>query len=664
MCRALREQGIDVLLATTDDGAGRDEQVGLKNGVEVVRFPVQAGSSFKYSRPFASWLHANVSGFDLVHIHAVFNHASIAAARACRKNGVPYVVRPLGTLDPWSMSQKPLRKKIFWHAGIRRLLSEAAAIHYTSAEEQKAVEQSLGLNHGRIVPLGVDSFLEGAPGGQSSLRAPASLLDSATFKQYVLVLSRLHPKKGLDVLIRAFLSLIAKDEFRDLRLVLAGTGEEAYVDSLKLAAKNHPSIVFVGWVGGDDKDALLRNASLLALPSYQENFGVCVLESLAVGTPVVVSPQVNLAKQVESAGAGWIADINELKLEQVLAEALRNHEERERRGAAGKRFAQDFTWPAVAAQLIEMYEAVVEGGASAKHGRDARATYTPTMLEDITPLILTFNESANIGRTLDQLTWAQDIVIVDSFSSDDTLEIASRYPQTRVFQRKFDDFASQCNFGLTETGIKTQWVLSLDSDYVLTSELIDELGALSVSENVAGLRASFTYCIYGRKLRSGIYPPVTVLFRKSKAIFRADGHAHRVSIDGELENLRAPILHDDRKPLSRWFEAQSRYTKLEAEKLADATPSELTWTDRIRRWRVIAPPGMLVYCLILRGGLLDGWAGFYYAFQRALAELMLSLYLLDHDLTGSAKSRHAQPTEGLSEHDGKLRAPQLGIRNP
>jgi glycosyltransferase involved in cell wall biosynthesis len=256
------------------------------------------------------------------------------------------------------------------------------------------------------------------------------------------------------------------------------------------------------------------------------------------------------------------------------------------------------------------------------------------LLDRITPLILTYNEAPNIGRTLEGLRWARDIVIVDSFSNDETLQIISRFPQVRVVQRKFYDFASQCNFGLAECGISTEWVLNLDADYVLTPELIEELRQIDPVEGLNGLRARFVYCIYGRNLRSGIYPPVTVLFRREKALFRQDGHAHRVVLQGRIDNLQSPILHDDRKSLKRWFQGQQRYTQLEAEKLLTAEKGTLGWTDRTRRFRIAAAPAMLFYCLFIRGGIFDGWPGFYYAFQRTLAELMLSLYLIDQDLRG------------------------------
>jgi glycosyltransferase involved in cell wall biosynthesis len=278
------------------------------------------------------------------------------------------------------------------------------------------------------------------------------------------------------------------------------------------------------------------------------------------------------------------------------------------------------------------------------------------MLDQITPLVLTYNEAANIGRTLEQLRWARDIVVVDSFSNDETLEIISSFPQARVYQREFDSHENQWNFGLKETAIESEWVLALDADYVLTEECSIELGALTLSDEISGYRAAFIYCIYGKRLRSGIYPPVTVLYRRSAGGYVLDGHTHKLKLKGRVENLRSPILHDDRKPLSRWFAAQSRYTKLEAEKLLSTAVANLSWTDRLRRWRLVAPPAMLFYCLLVRGGVFDGWAGFYYAFQRALAELMLSLYLIDSDLSGlgSHPAQRRNEPQAAKENDVPL----------
>jgi|SRR5687767_27032 len=252
------------------------------------------------------------------------------------------------------------------------------------------------------------------------------------------------------------------------------------------------------------------------------------------------------------------------------------------------------------------------------------------MLDRITPLILTYNEAPNIARTLDSLRWASEVVVVDSFSTDDTATIAASFPNVRVIQRAFDCHRNQWEFGLKQTGISTEWVLALDADYIVTTDLINEFENLKPSAQTTGYRASFIYCIAGKRLHSGIYPAVTVLYRAAVANYIQDGHTQRVSLDGEVEELRSPILHDDRKPLRRWFESQKRYTKLEAQKLRAAHPAELSSVDRLRRWPLIVPPLALFYCLIVRAGVFDGWAGFYYAFQRTVAELMLSLYLIEN----------------------------------
>jgi glycosyltransferase involved in cell wall biosynthesis len=246
------------------------------------------------------------------------------------------------------------------------------------------------------------------------------------------------------------------------------------------------------------------------------------------------------------------------------------------------------------------------------------------MLDQITPLILTYNEAPNIARGLGGLSWAKDIVVVDSFSDDETVQIASSFPNVRVVQRAFDCHRNQWEFGLNESGISTPWVLALDADYVVTDELIAELKTLQPASSTAGYQAKFIYCVNGKRLRSGIYPPVTVLYRREAATYVQDGHTQRVALAGAIEDLHAPMLHDDRKSFKRWFNSQAKYTELEAQKLRAADPGSLELTDRLRRWFILVPPALLFYCLIVRGGILDGWAGFYYAFQRAIAELMLS----------------------------------------
>lgn len=250
------------------------------------------------------------------------------------------------------------------------------------------------------------------------------------------------------------------------------------------------------------------------------------------------------------------------------------------------------------------------------------------MLDQVTPLILTFNEAPNIGRTLDRLAWARDVVVVDSYSNDDTLAIVSRYPNARVFQRKFDDHARQWNFGLTETAIASDWVLALDADYIVTENFLGEVRALVPEDDVAGYRVKFKYCIDGKPLRAAVYPPVAVLYRRKFAEYLRDGHTQRIRLNGRVVDLKNSIHHDDRKALQHWLHAQSRYMQLEADKLRGLRFYELAVQDKVRKLIFIAPVAMFFYCMIMKGNILDGRAGLFYALQRTVAESILSLYLL------------------------------------
>ena len=251
-------------------------------------------------------------------------------------------------------------------------------------------------------------------------------------------------------------------------------------------------------------------------------------------------------------------------------------------------------------------------------------------LDGVTPLIITYDESANIERTLAPLGWARRIVVVDSGSTDGTLEILGRDPRIVVHHRRFDTFAEQCNFGLGK--IETDWVLSLDADYELSPALVDELRSLWPAETCAGFRAAFVYRVHGRPLRGSLYPPRTVLYRVKSGQYANQGHGHRVSIAGEVAGLRAPIYHDDRKPLSRWLQSQLNYAAREAAHLRAMPRHEMSRADRVRAMGWPAPILVFLYVLLIKGALLDGPAGWYYAFQRLLAEVLLALELLDRRL--------------------------------
>lgn len=269
-------------------------------------------------------------------------------------------------------------------------------------------------------------------------------------------------------------------------------------------------------------------------------------------------------------------------------------------------------------------------------------------LEQITPILLTYNEAPNIARVLDQLSWARDIVVVDSGSSDGTSEILSSYPRVRRFHRAFDSHANQWNFAIESTNVSTEWVLALDADYVLSGALVLELAALQPDDAVAGYETRFDYCVFGKPIRSALYPPVTTLFRRSKGRYEQNGHTQRLVLKGTLGHLRAAIRHDDRKSLGHWLWAQDRYADLEAESLLARPRASLRPQDRLRMLAVVTPWLVPLFCLTVRRGFLDGWPGIYYALQRGVAEAIIAIKLihlrLDPDGSRDVRSRSGSKT--------------------
>jgi len=258
------------------------------------------------------------------------------------------------------------------------------------------------------------------------------------------------------------------------------------------------------------------------------------------------------------------------------------------------------------------------------------------VLEQITPVILTYNEEANIERTLSRLQWARNIVVVDSFSTDATLSVLARSGRVSLFQRAFDSHAQQWNFAIDATNLTTEWFLALDADYVLTDEIITELANLKPDPSTNGYSAGFRYCVAGVPLRGTLYPEVTILCRRGNAHYRQDGHTQRVAVQGSVATLASKVFHDDRKPLSRWLASQQHYARLEAEYLLANDKASLNLMDRVRRWGWISPILVFFYTLVAKGCLLDGWRGWFYVLQRTFAELLIALEIIDRRLATRA----------------------------
>jgi glycosyltransferase involved in cell wall biosynthesis len=358
LSRALSAKNVECLIASTD--ANGDDRLPIVHetqlqydSVPAIFFRRDWTQSFKYSRDFSRWLQSHVSDFDVVHVHAIFSHSSLAASQACRRHKVPYILRPIGSLAPWSMGHHRWRKRILWNLGVSSMISGASAVHYTSEEERKRSEESLGINKGIVIPLGVET----AEFKNKSLSGAFSKL-----RPYVLILSRMHPKKGIELILESFMNLKRDSEFRDWKLVLAGDGDPDYLAKLKsLAQEQDGDVVFAGWLDDDQKIDALQNAALFALTSHHENFGLAVMESLACGIPVLISRNVNTASDIETAQAGWVVNLDPASITNALREAALDAPGRKAKGLAGKEMvSRKFNWSNVADDLIRLYRRVAQ----------------------------------------------------------------------------------------------------------------------------------------------------------------------------------------------------------------------------------------------------------------------------------------------------------------
>ena len=363
-CRALAARGIDPVIATTNaDGDGvlpvPTGRATDYQGLETWFFP-RHGEAFKYSPMLARWLRACVHEFDLVHIHAVFSHSSVAAGRACRARRVPYIVRPLGSLDPWSLSRQAWKKRLLMSSAVGTLLSRAAGIHYTTEDERRLAQGVAGSAPSKVIPLGVDDAL-----------LAAEVMPATARQTRVLALCRLHPKKQLELLIQSFHDVSRAPGLAGWTLVIAGSGDAAYAEKLKQLAQKGPAaarITFHAWVEGEAKAKLLRESALFAAPSHQENFGLGALEALACGVPVILTPGVNIATDVAEASAGWLADATADGLGDVLRRAMLDQADRVRRSANARQFAQAYSWDRAAMALSQWYSDIIFAASPATEG--------------------------------------------------------------------------------------------------------------------------------------------------------------------------------------------------------------------------------------------------------------------------------------------------------
>ena len=357
LCRALAVRGNSVSVYTTnvDGDLNMDVPLGRAVGVEGVRvwyFPVSFPRRLYRSPALRSALMRDFAGFDVVHLHSIFLWPTYVAARLARAGGVPYVVSPRGMLIKDLFKRRSRWAKNLWiHAFERRTLQQASAIHFTSQLEANEVAKfGFNLPAGLIIPNGV-SVEEWGPDATGQSTAESVMGD------YLLFLGRINWKKGLDRLIRSL------EQIPNHRLVIAGHDDEGYRAELETIVAElgiEHRVRFTGSVSGVDKRTLLRGASVLILPSYSENMGNVVLEAMASGVPVVVTPEVGAAEIVRKYGCGRVVDGEPKSLARGITELMADARRRREMGEAGRRAAEtELSWGQVAALMEEFYWGVI-----------------------------------------------------------------------------------------------------------------------------------------------------------------------------------------------------------------------------------------------------------------------------------------------------------------
>jgi glycosyltransferase involved in cell wall biosynthesis len=360
LARSLSREGIQTHVATTDDNASETLPVPcgvpvVEDGVTYWYFPRQM-RFYTFSWPLSAWLARHVSEFDVVHIHALFSYATLPAAFWAHRRGVPYIVRPLGTLNEWGMkNRRPWVKKLSFRLLESKVLEHAALVHYTSEQERLEADKLRVTAPAMIMPNALPDTANVTAVGR--FRAQYAQLRG---RRVILFLARLTEKKGLDLLLRAFAKV--RQEVPDAALVVAGNGPEEFVRRLKAEATAlgiEEDVLWPGFLQADEKQAALSDADLFVLPSFSENFGIAAVEAMAAGLPVVVTDQVGIHREIALEQAGVVVPCDIAPLASALTRLLHDPALRQSMGENGKSLARrKYSSVTLTRKLIVVYNKI------------------------------------------------------------------------------------------------------------------------------------------------------------------------------------------------------------------------------------------------------------------------------------------------------------------
>lgn len=366
MVKVLRDRSIDVAIVTTNDNGETVLDVSTDGWVNYLDVPVRFFSKFSsrsrtvrefiFSSKLTQWLWHHIQEYDLIHIHGFFSYPTIIAMVIARIYGVPYVVGTHGLLCHWALQQSAMKKTIYLRLLGRANLDKSAGLHLNSCKEQVEADE-LNLHcPSFVIPHGLQPS-QIVSNANERLRSYYNL---PTDESIILFLSRLHPVKGLKYLIQALASLHGQR----FTFIVAGNGDESYEEQIRHDLQEYNlqnRTILTGFVEGELKQLLLQGADLFVLTSYSENFGLAVLEALAAGTPVLVTPGVALAAEVEKHALGYVVPQEVSAIAEALIQHLRLSAQQQAilRQKAYKFVLENYTWDKIAINLIEVYQAIL-----------------------------------------------------------------------------------------------------------------------------------------------------------------------------------------------------------------------------------------------------------------------------------------------------------------
>lgn len=354
----LRKNGLQVAVFTTLANGKTEHsfpagRLTMIDGVPVMFFKrlTKDHSHFSPALLRYLWRHIDETKEPLIiHIHAWWNLVSVLACILARLKKVPVVLSPRGTLSRYSFSNKHTSVKKWMHLLAGKKLLKNCYFHVTSKQEKQEIIHLIHPKRIKVIP--------------NFISFPEPLKLALTQKKHVLkllFLSRIEAKKGLEILLEGLAGISVP-----YQLTIAGTGEPEYIDFLQKIVAKRSMLAFVNWIGFQDHESkfrVLQEHDLLVLPSFNENFGNVVIESLAVGTAVLISNQVGLAEYVNQNNLGWSFDNQPEKLRQQLVEINSKRDQLHAiRLKAPKQVREDFAEDHLVKQYVHLYQEVVEHG--------------------------------------------------------------------------------------------------------------------------------------------------------------------------------------------------------------------------------------------------------------------------------------------------------------